>query len=71
MRKMKNRMSYKPYKPHKLLMLLLWIACALTVSAQVKEFTPAEMQSISVETPGLFDRSDAFSIDFTALHDNE
>ena len=58
------------YKPHKLLMLL-WFAYALTVSAQVKEFTPAEMQSISVETPGLFDRSDAFSIDFTALHDNE
>ena len=56
--------------------LRLWtivlLLLTVTASAQVKdEFTPAERQSISVETPRLFERSDAFHVDFTALHESE
>lgn len=36
-----------------------------------QEFTGAEQQSVSVETPGLFDRSDAFRIDFRYLKNEE
>lgn len=42
------------------------LSCVLLmgkVSAQSK-FTPQEQQSISVETPGLFERSNAFTVDF-------
>lgn len=40
--------------------------------APVKDtFTPAEQQQISIETPGLFSRSNAFSVDFGALGSNE
>ena len=42
-------------------------ACAQSIH----EFTPAEQQSISVPTPGLFDRSNAFEIDFTDLPSSE
>ena len=34
-------------------------------------FTTAEQQQISIETPGLFARSNAFSIDFSILNDKE
>lgn len=34
-------------------------------------FTAAEQQQISIETPGLFARSNAFSIDFSILNDKE
>ena len=37
----------------------------LATQAQIRTFSPAEMQSISVPTPGLFDRTSALSIDFT------
>lgn len=33
-------------------------------SVSVQQFTGAEQQSISVETPGLFEKSDSFTIDF-------
>ena len=46
---------------------LSWMA--MGVSAQ--EFTGVEQQSISVETPGLFDHSDAFRVDFRFLKTNE
>lgn len=36
----------------------------LMVSGQSVQFTPHEQQSISVETPGLFERATAFSVDF-------
>lgn len=36
----------------------------LTVGAQEGNFSQREQQSISIETPGLFDRADAFSVDF-------
>ncbi|MBQ7471454.1 MAG: M23 family metallopeptidase [Prevotella sp.] len=55
-----------------LLLILANCVFATSATAQVKElFTPAEMQSISVETPGLFSRSEAFSIDFTGVRDHE
>lgn len=55
-----------------LLLTLVFYVFAATAKAQVKElFSPAEMQSISVETPGLFSRSDAFSIDFTGVREYE
>lgn len=34
-------------------------------------FTPQEQQSISVETPGLFDRSNAFTVDFGQIRNND
>ena len=34
-------------------------------------FTAAEQQSISVETPGLFDKSQEFSVDFGALGEKD
>lgn len=46
---------------------LLLISCSLlttTASAQSQQFTQQEQQSISVETPELFERSDAFAVDF-------
>jgi hypothetical protein len=36
-------------------------------NAQIKVFSPAEMQSISVPTPVLFDRSSTHTIDFTDM----
>lgn len=50
---------------------LLFIICgAISVNAQV-QFTPQEQQSISVETPGLFERSNGFTVDFGQLGSNE
>ena len=37
------------------------------VNAQIKDFTPAERQSISVPTPGLFDSRQTLTIDFTDM----
>lgn len=45
---------------------------SLSASAPVKKpFTDAEQQQISIQTPGLFEHSDAFNVDFTALKDSE
>ena len=44
----------------------------LMAFAPVKDpFTGAEQQSINVETPGLFEKSDAFSIDFTTIKEED
>lgn len=51
-------------------MALVW-AFALSSCAQTNRFTQAEQHQISVATPGLFDRSDAFTIDFSILRDKE
>ena len=54
------------------LLTVLMLIATLTSCAQLKEeFTPAERQSISVETPGLFDRDESFSIDFSDLRESE
>ena len=48
------------------------LVVTLTAWAPVKnEFTPAEQQSISVETPGLFDKSKTIRIDMSLLRDEE
>ena len=54
--------------------ILLSIATMLIVSASApikQQFTAAEQQQISISTPGLFDRSDAFNIDLSALKERD
>lgn len=53
---------------------ILSLAFALVLACPVvaqHSFTAAEQSVISIATPGLFDRSNAFNIDFTILRDNE
>ncbi len=60
-------------KIRKLLLLLTFsVVLTTTASAPVKQqFTAAEQQQISIATPGLFTRSDAFNVDFSALKASE
>lgn len=52
--------------------LLLCLALAVTVArAQTEPFTQREQQSISVETPGLFDRSTGFIVDFGQMTERD
>lgn len=53
-----------------ILSLVFALVLACPVVAQ-HSFTAAEQSVISIATPGLFDRSNAFNIDFTILRDNE
>ena len=54
------------------LIILALLVVTLTAWAPVRnEFTPAEQQSISVETPGLFDKSKTIRIDMSLLRDDE
>lgn len=48
----------------------LLLTLPLTAFAK-DEFSALEQQQISIETPGLFGRSDAFTIDFAALRSND
>lgn len=50
--------------------LLFLLAFVSPVKAQ-HSFTPTEQSVISVPTPGLFSRSNAFNIDFDIIKDNE
>lgn len=48
------------------------LAATTVVAAQNRSrFTPAEQQQISIETPGLFDRSAAFNVDFSSVGQKE
>ena len=60
-------------KIRKVLLLLTFpVVLATTASAPVRQqFTAAEQQQISIVTPGLFTRSDAFNVDFSALKASE
>lgn len=53
--------------------LILFISSLLiTLSASADgKFTNAEQQIVSIETPGLFERSNAFSVDFSILGESE
>ena len=51
-------------------LLTILLALSTTLSAQ-SIFTPQEQQSISVETPGLFDRSTGFTVDFGQMTDRD
>lgn len=56
----------------RLRLLLLYVAVLVTVGVAAKDdFTLLEKQKISIETAGLFDRSDAFSVDFAGLAASE
>lgn len=53
---------------------IIFIGLAMLTTAFMpfdEPFTPAEQQSISVETPGLFDKSNEFTIDFGTLEAND
>ncbi|MBQ8047289.1 MAG: M23 family metallopeptidase [Prevotella sp.] len=54
---------------YRLIFLMLCLMNMGKTAAQ--SFTGAEQQSISIETPGLFERSDAFRIDFRYLKNDE
>lgn len=48
------------------------VVLTTTASTPVKQqFTAAEQQQISIATPGLFTRSDAFNVDFSVLKETE
>lgn len=56
----------------KILLIAATAALTATASTPVKQqFTAAEQQQISIATPGLFTRSDAFNVDFSALKASE
>lgn len=54
----------------KSLLLSTLLFASIQVSAQ-QNFTAAEQQQISIETPGLFARSSAFNVDFSTLRESE
>ncbi len=45
--------------------------CHLASGVAQTEFSALEQQKISIKTPGLFDQSDAFTVDFTLLKPDE
>ena len=51
--------------------LLLSTLLMLTLSSCAQSFTALEQQQISIEDPALFEKSEAFTIDFTALRDKD
>lgn len=54
------------------ILIAMSVAIATTAAAPVKQqFSAAEQQQISIATPGLFARSDAFNVDFSALKASE
>lgn len=54
------------------LLIAVFSVIALSGYAPVKQqFTAAEQQQISIATPGLFTRSDAFNVDLSVLKENE
>ena len=56
----------------KLRHLMLTTLLALTLSACAQsQFTALEQQQISIEDPKLFEKSDAFTVDFAALRDKD
>ena len=56
----------------RIVLVVALLVTTLTAWAPVKnEFTPTEQQSISVETPGLFDKSKTIRIDMSLLRDEE
>lgn len=57
-----------PFIKSLLLSALLFVG--IQVSAQ-QNFSAAEQQQISIETPGLFARSSAFNVDFSTLRESE
>ena len=55
----------------RLLFILLTVYCSLFTSCAQQKFTALEQQKISIETPGLFEQSDAFTVDFALFRQDE
>ena len=55
----------------RIILSLISIHCSLFPALAQQQFTALEQQKISIDTPGLFDQSDAFTIDFALLRPNE
>lgn len=53
------------------LLFFLCICVSAVADAQRRVFSPAEQQQISIPTPSLFARSNAFEIDFSSLKDRD
>lgn len=56
-------------KKKTILSLIFCTMCAVTAMQAQNAFTPREQQSISCETPGLFERSSAFTVDFGQMRE--
>lgn len=54
----------------KRILLSLTVATVFSACAQI-QFTALEQQQISIDTPGLFDKSDAFTVDFGLLRPSD
>ena len=55
----------------RLLFLLFTFHLSLLTSWAQQKFTALEQQKVSIETPGLFDQSDAFTVDFALMRPGE
>ena len=55
----------------RLLFILFIVYCSLFTSCAQQKFTALEQQKISIETPGLFEHSDAFTVDFALFRQDE
>ena len=51
--------------------LLLIVTAGIPAVLLADSFTPAEKREINVDTPGLFEKSKSFSVDFTTLKESE
>ena len=51
--------------------LLLIVTAGIPAVLLADSFTPAEKRKINVDTPGLFEKSKSFSVDFTTLKESE
>ena len=51
--------------------LLLIVTAGIPAVLLADNFTPAEKREINVDTPGLFEKSKSFSVDFTTLKESE
>ena len=65
-----NSMNQNPMNRLQFILITFILSLATSSSAQQK-FTALEQQKISIETPGLFEQSDAFTVDFGLLRQNE
>lgn len=50
---------------------MLWLHLRFVFHARQNQFTAAEQQQISIATPGLFERSNAFNVDFENFREKE
>lgn len=55
----------------RLLLILFTFHISLLASFAQQKFSALEQQKVSIDTPGLFDQSDAFTVDFALLRPNE